>query len=156
MNKQALAFLTLFSLILMLSVYYVTLPADTTTVMNNNKTSQKAETKNDAEKLKKKADEKKDKEINSNSDVVSSPETSEQEKQEALKKIESLKDTKEIEQALIDGLKKAGYTSAVEISDNTCKVTVFDQKNDKEIAKKVMQYVYDVTKGKYLTEVSFK
>ena len=27
MNKQALAFLTMFSLILMLSVYYVTLPA---------------------------------------------------------------------------------------------------------------------------------
>ncbi|MFR4218799.1 MAG: hypothetical protein ACLT16_14240 [[Clostridium] innocuum] len=33
MNKQALAFLTMFSLILMLSVYYVTLPADSTSVM---------------------------------------------------------------------------------------------------------------------------
>ena len=28
MNKQAFAFLTLFTLILMLSIYYVTLPAD--------------------------------------------------------------------------------------------------------------------------------
>ena len=33
MNKQALAFLTLFSLILMLSVYYVTLPNDITAVI---------------------------------------------------------------------------------------------------------------------------
>ena len=33
MNRQALAFLTMFSLILMLSVYYVTLPTDTTSVM---------------------------------------------------------------------------------------------------------------------------
>ena len=34
MNKQALAFLTLFSLILMLSVYYVTLPNDITAVIS--------------------------------------------------------------------------------------------------------------------------
>ncbi|MFR9255168.1 MAG: hypothetical protein ACLVJ6_06435 [Merdibacter sp.] len=34
MNKQALAFLTLFSLILMLSVYYVTLPSDVTAVVS--------------------------------------------------------------------------------------------------------------------------
>ena len=33
MNKQALAFLTMFSLILMLSVYYVTLPNDNMSVM---------------------------------------------------------------------------------------------------------------------------
>ena len=33
MNKQALAFLTMFSLILMLSVYYVTLPPDSISVM---------------------------------------------------------------------------------------------------------------------------
>ena len=37
MNRQALAFLTMFSLILMLSVYYVNLPADTTTVMSTQK-----------------------------------------------------------------------------------------------------------------------
>ena len=35
MKKQALAFLTLFSLILMLSVYYVTLPSDVTSVMSD-------------------------------------------------------------------------------------------------------------------------
>ena len=156
MNKQALAFLTLFSLILMLSVYYVTLPADTSSVMKDDKTSQKAESKNDANKLKDKVNEKKDQQINDNSDVISSPDKSDEEKQEALKNIENLKDSKEVEQALIDGLKKEGYTSVVEISDQACKVTILDQKSDKEIAKKVIQYVYNATKGKYLTEVAFK
>lgn len=41
MNKQALAFLTMFSLILMLSVYYVTLPTDTTKVMSEDTSEQR-------------------------------------------------------------------------------------------------------------------
>ena len=49
MNKQALAFLTLFSLILMLSVYYVTLPNDVTAVISEN-TEQAEEEKADTDR----------------------------------------------------------------------------------------------------------
>ena len=52
MNKQALAFLTMFSLILMLSVYYVTLPADSTSVMEEQapQSDKKADKENTAAK----------------------------------------------------------------------------------------------------------
>ena len=53
MNKQALAFLTMFSFVLMLSVYYVTLPDDQVTASIQN-TSEKevAKTKDTSENQK--------------------------------------------------------------------------------------------------------
>ena len=47
MNRQALAFLTMFSLILMLSVYYVTLPTDTTSVMTTENGEDLSDSKED-------------------------------------------------------------------------------------------------------------
>lgn len=51
MNKQALAFLTMFSLILMLSVYYVTLPSDTTAVMKENTPQEETGDSNSKDKI---------------------------------------------------------------------------------------------------------
>ena len=86
MNKQALAFLTMFSLVLMLSVYYVTLPSDSTSVMSNqtasgeqedskdseqeNTSKQDNEKKDSAEELQDQIDQKKETQINDNNQVV--------------------------------------------------------------------------------------
>lgn len=192
MNKQALAFLTMFSLILMLSVYYVTLPADATSVMGEDKTaenkSKDAKTEDPKEETKEKTDEtktdtkekeetnkdtttsnedkavalqtqinqKKETQINKSSDIVSNKESKEESKKEALATIDELKNDKALQSQLVDILQKDGYKTAVEIDKTTCIINVFDQKDDKEIAKKVMKKASELTNNKYLVEVAFK
>lgn len=183
MNKQALAFLTMFSLILMLSVYYVTLPSDTTSVMEEttatvkeeakeetNSTDKTADTeekqeskedtsetaKSDATTLQTTIDEKKDEEINRSSSVIADTKSNDEEKKTALAVIDELKDAKSLQKSVVELLQKEGYQTAVEISENTCIVTVFEQKDDKNIAKKIMQKANEATNNKYLLEVTFK
>lgn len=189
MNKQALAFLTMFSLVLMLSVYYVTLPDDTAkTVMKdesgktvNKDTAKKDTAKSDtsdtkgktdsttgakenesgkestaASSLQESIDQKKEVEINKNSDIVANADSDEQAKQKALSSIDNLKSQKTLQKSIVDALAKDGYKAAVEINDTTCIVNVFDVKDDKDIAKKILLKTNSLTNNKYLVEVTFK
>lgn len=159
MNKQALAFLTLFSLILMLSVYYVTLPTSTETVMNQNpeQTEEKStDTSEQRTSLQEEATKKKDDEITKNSNTVSSPESSDADKQKAIETIDALKEAKTMQDEVAKSLNDAGYMSAVEIMDGTCIVTVFDQEEDAKTAKKIMNIVQEKVNQQYLVEVTFK
>lgn len=187
MNKQALAFLTMFSLVLMLSVYYVTLPADSTTVMREDGTKDKTSSKDVKENAKEKVvqkekkqneegnkqqentskgqkvvalqeniDQKKDEEINKNSSVVGDSKSDETKKKEALATIDELKSEKDTQLEIATALKKDKYEVAVEIHDATCIITVFNQKDDKEIAKKIMKKTSDIINNKYFIEVTFK
>ena len=185
MNKQALAFLTMFSLILMLSVYYVTLPADSTSVMEEQapqsdkkadkentaaktedaqgKTEEAQEQKKDTSesadgstKLQDSINQKKEEEINRNSSVVADTKSDDGAKKEALAAIDELKDEKSMQKSVVDLLKKDGYQTAVEINGDTCIISVFEQKDDKNVAKTIMQKAQDATNHKYLMEVTFK
>ena len=185
MNKQALAFLTMFSLILMLSVYYVTLPADSTSVMEEQapqsdknadkentaaktedaqgKTEEAQEQKKDTSesaegsaKLQESIDQKKEEEINRNSSVVADTKSDDGAKKEALAAIDELKDEKSMQKSVADLLKKDGYQTAVEINGDTCIISVFEQKDDKNVAKTIMQKAQEATNHKYLMEVTFK
>lgn len=163
MNKQALAFLTMFSLILMLSVYYVTLPSDTTVMEQTDVTKENVEAKekstskvNKANKLQEKINEKKDQEINNQSSQVADEKKNENEKKDALEQMDSLTEDKKIQQKIIDELAKDKIQCAVEIKDTTCIITVFEQKDDEKIANKIMKKVDELTNQKYFLEVSFK
>lgn len=162
MNRQALAFLTMFSLILMLSVYYVTLPADTTSVMSTENgedlsdTEHEEEQVNDAEKLQQEITSKKEEEIKKNADVVSSTDSSDAQKQEALETIDNLKTDQAAAEDVKKALNDAGFQSAVEISEDTCKINIFDQEDNEENAKTVMKVANQQTGDKYLIEVTFK
>ena len=185
MNKQALAFLTMFSLILMLSVYYVTLPADSTSVMEEQapqsdkkadkentaaktedaqgKTEEAQEQKKDTSesadgstKLQDSINQKKEEEINRNSSVVADTKSDDGAKKEALAAIDELKDEKSMQKSVADLLKKDGYQTAVEINGDTCIISVFEQKDDKNVAKTIMQKAQEATNHKYLMEVTFK
>ena len=162
MNRQSLAFLTMFSLILMLSVYYVTLPYDTTSVMSTqdgeelDDSKQNEEQVNDAEKLQKEITSKQESEVKKNSDVVSDSKSSDAQKQEALETIDTLKGDQANTEALKQELEKAGFMSAIEITEGTCKISVFDSEDNEANAKKVMKIASDATENKYLIEVTFK
>lgn len=162
MNRQALAFLTMFSLILMLSVYYVTLPYDTTSVMSTqdgeklDDDKREEEQVNDAEKLQEEITSKQESEVKKNSDVVSDSKSSDAQKQEALETIDTLKGDKAVMEALKQELEKSGFMSAIEISEGTCKISIFDSEDTADNAKKVMKIASDATENKYLIEVTFK
>lgn len=147
MNRQALAFLSLFSLILMLSVYYVTLPPVSNTVI-------KSENKN--EDLQSQINKDSDDEIKKNSDILSSGETSEKEKQEAIQKMELLKKQKEQIETWIKACKEAGYECSIEIIEKVMKVTIHNSEKSKETAKKVMDLLLKESENKFFIEISFK
>lgn len=83
MKKQALAFFTMFSLILMLSIYYITLPKE----VNTSKKSESVIASLDKEKK-----ESKETATDSNNQVISDPESSENDKSEAISENEQLKE----------------------------------------------------------------
>lgn len=176
MNKQALAFLTMFSMILMLSVYYVTLPSDNVksvmkdentkqdskTVSKREDTSKKADkkkatvTSDEAQKLQTVINQKKDSEINKHSEVIANEGANEDAKKQALAKLDVVKQQKTLQQTIVDALLKEGYKTAIEINDTTCMVNVFEQKNDKTIAKQILLKTSELTNNNYLMEVAFK
>lgn len=162
MNRQALAFLTMFSLILMLSVYYVTLPSDTTSVMSTENGEElqeenKEEQVNDAEKLQQEITSKKEAEIKKNSDIVSSKDASETEKQEALTTMDELKDDQAYSEEIRTALQNAGFQNcAVEISEGTCRINIFDSEDNEDNAKLAMKTANEIVNDKYLLEVTFK
>lgn len=171
MNKQALAFLTMFSLVLMLSVYYVTLPSDSTSVMSEDgktsekvnsdtdkeNTSQKNTTKQDeAAKLQEEINQKKETEINSSSQVVADKNSKEEDKQDALSTMDEVKGEQQMQEQIKEALKKEKINTAVEIKDTTCTITIFDAKEDKQTAAKVMNIANGIVDQSYLIEVAFK
>ena len=176
MNKQALAFLTMFSLILMLSVYYVTLPNDNMSVMTQdgkaqseammekeNKEEHKENTKETHEKntdevlaLQEEIEKKEDEEIHKQETIVSKDNTSSEDKQNAVAKMESIKDAKELQKKIVEALKQQNIKSAVEITDKNCIINVFNMENNMENAKKAMNAAYSITKDAYFIEVVFK
>ena len=162
MNKQALAFLTLFSLILMLSVYYVTLPNDVTAVISED-TQEQEKNQTDTSKqedeggtLQDTIIQKIDEQLHEASSVMADKNSSESEKQAALSALEQLEKTKEEQQQIQDLLKEQGFSSAVEISDGTCRITLYDCEEKKENVNKAMNIAYLIVKQKYLLEVTFK
>lgn len=169
MNKQALAFLTMFSLILMLSVYYVTLPNDNMSVMTQDGKAQseammeEENTKETEEKntdevlaLQEEIEKKEDEEIHKQETIVSKDNTSSEDKQNAVAKMESIKDAKELQKKIVEALKQQNIKSAVEITDKNCIINVFNMENNMENAKKAMNAAYSITKDAYFIEVVFK
>lgn len=177
MNKQALAFLTMFSLVLMLSVYYVTLPDDAVKSVMKEEKQPKAATQNVVKKGNKKADtsitkkevapdalktlqntidQRKDAQINKYSETIANASSDDQAKKAAIAGTDNVKQQIQLQKTVVDALGGEGYKTAVEINDTTCIVSVFDQKDDKSIAKKILVKATNLTNNKYLVEVAFK
>ena len=150
MKKQALAFLTLFSLILMLSVYYVTLPSDVTSVMSDtaqeeqdaDAQAQQTQPEETSAAMQEEIAARMSEKLNEAQAVMADSASGEAEKEAALQ--------------TIDHLKEKGWDCAVEISDGVCRVTLFGQEEAKETVTQVMNETYSVLNGNYLIEVAFK
>ena len=149
-NKRSLWFLTLFSLILVLSVYYVTMPSElligttekeeTQTVSTDESSSESAE----LVALRVEAEEQMLDEITELKKVLTSSESTTKEKNEAFEKMQDLNKNKEVEETIENKIKKEfSLRSFVNIDGNNISVTVDSSKHDKALANKIMRSIQE-------------
>ena len=160
LTKKNLWFLTLFSIILVMTIYYISIPNNTPTLVNKEIDSKKDLTVsiNESETitaLKVERDEMLEHEVASIKEVlngnVSASEKSEA--YEALKKLNTNKGKEEKLESLIK--EKMNYISFVKIEGNKVKVTVDTNKHSYELANKIINLIQNEMESKTYVTVNF-
>ena len=164
-NKKNLWFLTLFSLILVLSVYYITMPSElllsnNSSYLNQNKTKKTSIEITESEVLtamRVSSDEKLDKELDSLKQVLSNSKSSVEEKNKAFEKIKVLNENKTKEKDLEKKIEQVHkLKSFVKINENNVKVTINSDKHNSELANKIMRTVNEYLDSNINVTVEFK
>ena len=141
-KKQNLWLLTLFSVILVLGVYYITMPNSSSILkeeenkeVETNKTSLEIEEDTYITALKEEYEEETLKQIKELESLLNEKLTSTDEKNNAYLKIKALNDKKAEEEALMANIKKEfSYDTFVKIENNDITVVVKTDKHDKTLA----------------------
>ena len=158
-SKKNIWFLTLFSLILALSVYYVTMPSEAlldvySNVENEEKVDDVIIEESDSIAVYHLEDENKtSKELDLLKMKLVDSKTTVEEKNEAYDKIRNIKSKKILESKLEDQIKKElKYNAFVKIDDDKIMVLVSSKKYDITLANKIMKMVQKNFKDtKYIT-----
>lgn len=149
MNKQAFTFLTLFSLILVLSIYYIMLPP----------TSQNEVVQNDIstiEQLQNQLDKKREDIITKNNEIIAKESSTSESINEALETISETKNVTEKEKSIFTQLGELGYQeSYVEIDNQTVKITILKKDATQSDASNVIKEVLNLVGDSYQVEVKF-
>lgn len=159
-NKQSIWFVTLFSLILVLSIYYVTLNdsslksiLDTTTSQNESSASVSKEESNLLVALRVEEDESVLKQMNDYQEILLDAQKTSAEKNEAYLSLMALNSKKEEETKIEKKIKEEfNYDSFVKISKDNINVTIASQEHNSSLANNIMrsiQSLYDT--NKYIT-----
>ena len=170
-NKQSLWFLTLFSLILVLSVYYITMPNELLLTNNSNYTT---DTTNKEEKNKDKTkvtvnesealvsmrvnlEEEREETMADLKGTLTSEEASAEEKNNAYEQIKYLTDIKGKEEAIEEKIKKNfSLDSFVKIDNNEVKVVAIKKEHDSTLANNIMKSVQEEFTEKVYITVKFE
>ena len=156
-NKKSLWFVTLFSLILVLSVYYITMPSEFL-IKNNGEylyDSIKIEEKesNILTALKIEDEEKKEKEMASLRLILNDEEASSEDKNSAFEKLKQINLIKGEEEKLVNKIKNNhNLDSYVSIENNEIKAVVLSNNHDSELANKIIRTIQEeYENNKYIT-----
>ena len=159
-NKKSLWFLTLFSLILVLSIYYITMPSELLLTPNTSNTISKEEEVNvDVEEsdilvaLRVESDEEMTGQIEELQLILTNAESSVEDKNKAYDKIKELNDTRGEEEKLETQIKENHkLDSFVKIKNNQIQVTVNSKEHSENLANNIMRTVQSNYKeSKYIT-----
>ena len=156
-NKRSLWFLTLFSLILVLSIYYITMPSELllTSIKdtNNNEPTVSVEESDMLVALRVESDETMEEEIERLESVLSNSESSKEEKSEAFDKIKELNNIRAEEEKLEKIIKETyNLKSYIKINTDEIKVIIESKEHSNELANNIMRSIqenYDTYK--YIT-----
>ncbi len=152
MNKACVLFVSMFSLVLLLSVYYVSMDHEEVSKVAIQPKTMKVQ----ADNLQEKINAKLNLLINSCNEIVANDKSNEEAKSKALNDIDTYRQLIELQNKIVDEASKQGYKISVEIKDEIAYVSIFEQEDNKQLAKDVMDLVYALLKGQYFVEVSFQ
>lgn len=168
-KKQSIWFLTLFSLILVLSIYYVTIPNQLLMTDNNpkNKEVNKEEEKpkNNVEvsevdlldTLRVSLDDERITKINDLQTVLNNIESSVEEKNNAFEQLKAINMTKGMEQKLETKLNsELQLKSFIKIDNNQIKVTIIKKEHDEKLANDIMRLIQQEYETKMYISVRFE
>lgn len=161
-NKKNLWFLTLFSLILVLSVYYITMPSELLLSSNSLKNNKKLKTKVDISEsevitaMRVSSDEKVDKELDSLKQVLSDSKSSVEEKNKAFEKIKSINENRTKEKELESKIEQIHKLKSFVKIDDSVKVTINSNLHNTELANKIMRTVNEYLDSNINVTVEFK
>ena len=168
MNRKNLWFLTLFSLVLVLSIYYVTMPNDllaAQSVTTTNNSSAKTEKKASATTKQESAisalkveDEAKTKDTLSElQEKLTNSKTSTDEKNKAYEEIKNINNNSGVEEGTETKIKSEYSCEAfAKIEDTSVKVVVDGCENSKSLANNIMRAVQDEFDSKMYISVKFQ
>ena len=155
-NKQNLWFVTLFSLILVLGIYYVTMKDETLSVLaGENNVSNPVEVKESdvIVALQVASDESVLKEMNEYQSILLDDAATIEEKNDAYNALQALSNSKsECEKIKKVITEKFKYDNFVKINEDTISITIAAKEHNKEIANKIIREVQNMyDKQKYIT-----
>ncbi len=156
-NKQKLWFLTLFSLILVLSVYYVTMPNDVLKSADD-KTIPVVSIKNESEisVLKELNAEEKIKEMEDLKMILNNVDSTIDDKNNAYEKLKLIEEARKNEEKLENKIKdEYNLESFIKIDNNQIKVTIKNDKHNYELANNIIRSIQEEYKDKMYISVKF-
>lgn len=165
-NKQNLWFLTLFSLILVLSVYYITMPNDLL-VNSTEKTITKEEKKEKDDGIKEETsslvsmrvslEEERQEKMVSLQEALTNEKATTEEKNNAYEQLKYLNQLQGKEETIEKQIKeKLELDSFVKIDDKNIEVVALKEKHDSTIANNIMRLVQENFEEKMYITVTFK
>lgn len=162
-NKQKLWFLTLFSLILVLSVYYITMPSELLTASKKTNTKTKEEKKVSVTKediltnLQVEKDEERQALAAEYNEVLTNKDSSDDEKNNAYNGLKELDEIKSKEELLKNKIKKnLKLDSFIKIDSNNINVTIKKKDHDYSLANDVMRLIQEEYKNKMYISIKFQ
>ena len=168
-NKQSLWFLTLFSLILVLSVYYITMPSDLL-VSNNSNYLKTEETNKEIDDVKTtikesellvtmrvNLEEERDKEVKELKSTLTNEDATSEEKNNAYEQIKIITNLSSKEKELEKKIKnKFDIDSFVKINNNDIKVVAVKKEHDVNLANSIMRLVQEMFEQKVSVTIEFE
>lgn len=168
MNKQNLWFITLFSIILVLSIYYISMPSNILEEYNNSNTNTN-ETNNSKETvstvneetslvaLRVAADEELLTKLTNLQNTITDKEKTIMEKNNAYEELMTLNENKGLEENIESKLKeKFSYDSFVKINKDQINIVISSTKHDKMIANSIIKEVQSMFDTKKYITVKFQ
>lgn len=163
MNKQNLWFITLFSIILVLSIYYISMPSNileeyTSNTSNNNDTTVNELTpQTSLVALRVASDEELLNNINNLQNTITDKEKTVAEKNNAYEELMTLNENKGLEENIESKLKeKFEYDSFVKINKDQINIVISSSKHDKLIANNIIKEVQSMFDTKKYITIKFQ
>ena len=163
MNKQNLWFITLFSIILVLSIYYISMPSNILEEYTNTKNDNSDTTVNEITPstslvaLRVASDEELLNNINNLQNTITDKEKTVAEKNNAYEELMTLNENKGLEENIESKLKeKFEYDSFVKINKDQINIVISSTKHDKMIANSIIKEVQSMFDTKKYITVKFQ